>query len=368
MKVLYDHQIFCYQTYGGVSRYYTEVARELRDRGYAQCQFSLFLSTNHYLDAYGLVAKNRVWERLAFRGKERISSVLNQMGTVRTLSRERFDVFHPTFFDPYFIPRLRGCPFVVTVYDMIHEMYPYLYPDGHVVSENKREFVAKANRVIAISNCTRGDVLRFYPDVDPAKVVTVYLGNSIVSLESDEHAFESGPPYLLFVGSRGKYKNFNLVLEAFPSLVREFQDLRLICVGGGPFTDEEARRVAALGLEAKVERIDASDDRLGWLYRHAQALVYPSSYEGFGLPILEAFAAQCPVVTTNAPAIVEVGGDAVLCVDTQTSEGLGEGIRRVLSDSSSRDSLVSRGRKRALDFTWERTARETLNVYTSILQ
>ena len=369
MGVLFDHQIFCYQAVGGVPRYFAELIRELRRLELARCEVSFALSTSAYLEQYSIRRRSRLWTGVRFRGKERLTSTLNVAGTLLRMRRRGFDVFHPTYFDPYFLPHLEGAPFVLTVYDMIHELRRDEYAGDDHESRHKRQLCREASRIVAISESTRRDILRLYTEVPPQKVITIHLAQSTPPGWTETvTSARSLSPYLLFVGRRGGYKNFASLLGAMPALRKLHSGLRLVCAGGGQFTYAETRSIAELGLQECVHQVFPSDAELWQWYSCAAALVYPSAYEGFGLPVLEAFSTGCPVVAAPISSIHEVGCDAVAYFSLDDSSSLVETIDRVLADPCYSGQLSKRGRARASDFSWEATARATATVYRQVLE
>jgi glycosyltransferase involved in cell wall biosynthesis len=182
-------------------------------------------------------------------------------------------------------------------------------------------------------------------------------------------------PYLLFVGSEHPRKNLPAMFRAIAALKREprFRDLKLLKVGraGGreaPFRARTLEALRELGLEGDaVFREGISDEELARCYSSAECLVLPSLYEGFGFPPLEAMACGCPVVVSNAGSLPEIAADAALVVEPSDAAGLADALRRVVTEQATRRELVERGLRRAAQFSWERTARETMAVYAAVL-
>jgi mannosyltransferase len=249
----------------------------------------------------------------------------------------------------------------VTVYDFVYERFRTgLARAAH--SWQKSAAIHRADGVLCISKNTRRDLLAYYPDVDPARVIVTPLGVSsdrffpVTSTEID-HALAD---VVVFVGQRGAYKRFELAVEA----VSRVPGLRLGIVGDDLTVEEIAfldRRLARRWL--MLGR--ASDEVLRRTYGSCFAFLYPSSYEGFGLPILEAMACGCPVVINGFSSFPEVGGDAALYSDRQTADGYAEQLVR-LTDSSIRGFFVEAGLSRSQLFQWSQTFSDTVQFYRKL--
>lgn len=207
MKVLFDHQIFQAQKYGGISQYFSELHKRLPDSDIA-----ISYSRNRYIDhPITELPKQKYLEMAGYY----LIDYLNRQNTILRLS-EDFDVFHPTYYNPYFLKHLHGKPYVLTVFDMAHERYPEMFGDSAMVIRNKKLVVENATRIIAISQSTKDDMLQEY-DIDPDKISVIHLATSLTPSES---IVRSGERYILFVGSReAKYKGFYEFAKAASQLL-----------------------------------------------------------------------------------------------------------------------------------------------------
>ena len=169
--------------------------------------------------------------------------------------------------------------------------------------------------------------------------------------------------YVLMVGHRGEYKDGNVLLQAYALVADQFPEVDLVCVGGGPFTREEAELIETLGITERVGQYPLSDPRLPGAYGNAQAFVFPSRFEGFGLPALEAMACGAPTILADSTAFPEVGGEAAAYFTVGDPVDLARVMTTVLSSEGTRQSLRERGLQRAAQFSWRRTAEETASVY-----
>lgn len=256
---------------------------------------------------------------------------------------------------------------VMVVHDLIPEI---LLRDKSVRTERARALAA-TDAVIAVSAWTKADLIREYT-VDPGKIHVVHHGVRVVPHPIDGPDTESSvgsSPYLLYVGKRNPYKRFRWFLRAVAPLMWRHPRLRIQCTGE-PFCRREWAWIVALGLLGRVTVRQYDDAEMSSLYAHAVALVYPSVYEGFGLPILEAMAAGCPVVLSRSACLPEVAGDAGTYFEVDHAGSL----RRVLSGllrndpeaCQKRETMIAKGRHQATQFSWEKCAHETAAVLRSV--
>ncbi len=202
---------------------------------------------------------------------------------------------------------------------MIHEIYPEYFPLNDETSAWKKELAEKATKIIAISKNTKKDIIKYY-GINSNKIDVIYLGNSLydsgISNKIDRNIIGTMPKkYILFVGSRKIYKNFYFFVEAVAPVLQKDENLNLICVGGGPFSNDERFYLKSFNIDRQIYHYTVNDDTLSEVYKRAIALIYPSLYEGFGLPILEAYSCSCPVILSNTSSLPEIAGDAAAYFD-----------------------------------------------------
>lgn len=373
MRILFDHQVFSWQSYGGISRYFVEQFRELPKLGQEVLLPEHFYSENVYLRQLPDFQRPSL-SRFSFKGKKYLQNLLGKRHSLKALSNYRPQVFHPTYFDPYFLPELKkqDIPFVLTIHDMIHEIYghgqQHFFSLDKNVTANKRKLANEAPLIIAVSENTKQDILRYFPEIDPNKITVIHHGNSMM-LSGTVPAIRLEPsPYLLFVGQRKAYKNFAGMVEEIAPILQESVDLKLVCIGGTTFDESENAQLQRLGIAEKViyKRI-SSDEALAAYYSHAECFIFPSNYEGFGIPVLEAFACSCPVILNRASSLPEVGGEAALYFDSSLTGNLRETLSQFLADRALRDELISKGLERVKAFTWARSAARHLEAYKSVV-
>lgn len=361
MKIFYDHQVFSWQNVGGVSRYFVELIRHLP--GDVRYMMPPMLSENVYLDSLGDdIPPVKSWSVANYRVRKKLYEAINQLRSSRIIANGGFDVLHPTYYSTYFLRR-RKSPYVITVHDFIHEKYPQYFSDAAKVIREKKEVVTHADRIIAISEHTRRDLVDIY-GIPASRVDVVYHGASPLSA-CHEPVEGVGGRFLLFVGDRTKYKNFLNLAEAFVILSKADPDLRLVCAGR-PFSEAESRHLASLGIAGKAMARFVTDGQLAWLYANTACFVFPSAYEGFGLPILEAWSAGAPVALSNASCFPEIAGNAASWFEPDDPEMMARAIADVVYSPDTRDRLRHLASVRLKEFTWDKTARLTADIYRSL--
>ncbi|WP_300978458.1 glycosyltransferase family 1 protein [Flavobacterium sp.] len=367
MRILYDDQIFTNQQYGGISRYFSELIKRF-DGVENSCNVSTLFSNNAY---YNKEVSSKVcsfFPNNNFRGKGRIMRSFNTEISKYAVQKGGFEVFHPTYYDPYFLKVIKKRPFVVTFYDMIHEKFENQFADLKMdikIFQHKKRLLEHSSKIIAISETTKNDIMEFF-DVDASKIDVVYLGNSLQNFDIGHRPLVEDD-YVLFVGNRGLYKNFDFFITAIASLLIN-SNLKLICAGGGDFSPFEIVLIHSLKLENRVvfKKI-SNDDVLANYYAHALFFCFPSLYEGFGIPVLESFACGCPTLLSNGGSLPEIGGDAALYFDPTDGESLRKAMEELINNNVLRLKLKEKGFERLKQFSWDTTFLETLEVYKSVI-
>ena len=359
MEVLYDYQIFQQQKYGGISRYFIELCNYMGERN----KVSLFKGYNY--NEYKLGGKNKNIDvtsikRNGFKYFKHFYNIPNYLNFRRKYLHSNVDVYHPTY---YVDTGIDYKIMVVTVYDMIHEMYPENFRFIDRTAKNKKKLLDKADGIIAISKSTKKDIVNFLK-IDEQKIRVIYLANSL------RYEIESMPfvekDYILYVGNRRGYKNWERFIHSF-ARSKYKNDIACVCFGGGEFSPNEMNLLKKYSLENNVINISGDDSVLANLYKYATAFIYPSEYEGFGLPPLEAMYYGTPVLAGNKSSIPEVVGDAGILFDPLNIEEITFQLDRVLSSKELRDHLMKKGVKREKEFSWARCAEETEKYYKSLL-
>lgn len=359
MRIHYDHQIFSLQAYGGISRYFTRLAQELWAEG-QQVEVRALRYQNCYLREAPPALVNGRYQEYRPRKATKFFSLANQVATA--LAVPDGDIWHETFY-PMF-PATTKAARVTTVHDMIHEIYPDDFPWTDATARFKRNAVARADHVICVSANTRKDLMERY-GVAEDKISVIHLGVDIPQARAADADSRSGErPYLLYVGMRTGYKNYGRFLAAFAASSRLLRDFDVVAFGGGSPSQTELALQKALGFKpAQVRYLSGADSRLRQAYEGAHAFVYPSLYEGFGIPPLEAMAYGCPVLSSNRSSLPEVLGGAAEYFDPEDIESQGAALEKVAYSEERANELRRLGQTHLTQFSWQRCAHETLQVY-----
>ena len=381
MKILFDYQAFYLQKFGGISNAFTQLLKNMPAD--VECELSLVESDNVHLRDSGVKSVPPMTGilddfivRRNFKGKKQIYNLYskifpsqtalgrNRLCSINALKRGDFDIFHPTFFDGYFLPFLNGKPFVLHVYDMISEKF---FKANDMQTVEKRRQVALAAHIIAISEKTKEDIIELL-HVPEDKVSVAYLAATDILLDINSESLIDGK-YILFVGNRDSYKNFMpMMRELMPVLIRH-PDLKIVCTGP-LFTQNEITFFKKNKLEDRLIHFRPSDIELRNLYYHAVCFVFPSLYEGFGIPILEAWQAQCPTLLNNKSCFPEIAQDAGVYFNLDEN---GSDLENVMEDflsmsNEGRREIIEKQNKRLTDFSWKKSADKLVEIYRNILQ
>ena len=369
LKIAFDQQVFLLQEYGGISRYLCCLAEHLalmpgvEPRVFAPLHFNRSLGAMPRMPGRGILLPKMPTKVFRF-----ISSASKQTARIQ-IRAFRPDVVHETYFTSEdFLPR--GAKRVVTVYDMIFERFAAMIEHGHRTAAPKRAAVMRADHVICISENTRRDLIEI-TGVPESRT-------SVVHLAVDEVFFRHGKkakppkgleqPYLLFVGGRQGYKNFGAFLRAFLASEYLRKNFSIVCFGGGELSDQELADAGDLDLKpGQLLHRSGDDHALANCYRSAAALVYPSLYEGFGIPPLEAMACSCPVICSRTSSLPEVVGDAGEYFDPHQEDDMMTTMERVLQSPDRRQHLIAKGLSHCARFSWKKCAEETAEIYRTLL-
>ncbi|MEW5744472.1 MAG: glycosyltransferase family 1 protein [Nitrospirota bacterium] len=361
--MIYTYDIFSSQTYGGISRYFIELIKGVRS---LEKEVAVFagLYINEYISSLSNKWGIRV-PNLKHTGSLRMK--VNALLQECILSRVSgsHTVVHQTYYYP--LNLRRNTKYVVTVYDMIHELYPQYLLDEDI-SARKKECCERADKIIAISNSTKDDLVKLFK-IKPEKISVIHLANSLAldATPSDGLKPPYPGPYLLYVGQRSGYKNYDGLLQAYAQSKKLIENYHVICFGGGAFNDDEIEKFKKLRVSGRMHHVGGDDTCLAHYYKHASAFIYPSLYEGFGIPLLEAMGQSCPVICSNTGSIPEVVGDAGAYFDPTDIPSIQQALEVTLFDETTLARLKEKGAKRKAMFSWDTCARETLSLYYSLI-
>lgn len=355
MRLVYDNIIFSLQDAGGISVYWAELIKHL-------------VRTSADVTFYGASSGNRISRELPIRTiseRRAPQSVLRYLPFTRRLAHGT--LFHSSYYRVALQKHVRN---VVTVHDFTYERLERgLRKSVHILQ--KRLALLNADGVICVSENTREDLMEFYPGIRvPVAVISHGVSDGFVQLSQAERERELEQcwsmllrkRFVLFVGARSHYKNFALAVEAVAALDDSFY---FAFVGGGPLTDEHAELLDRTLRGRYVHCLGIGERELNTLYNCAYCLIYPSSYEGFGLPLIEAMRAGCPVVAVRVASVPEVVGDAALLAEDALAVLLTDKLS-TLENEHVRRQIVAKGLQRASEFSWATCFERTHRFYEQI--
>ena len=350
-------EIFTRQLVGGISRYFCEIFVALAERN-ASFVVHANPEENPLLRATAVVLGDRL-RSFENRSPIRLLHALSlDVSFARRMRREsRANVIvHHTYYP--FVPFETRRPVVTTIHDLCDERLGR-GPAARRRSMIKRRAAERADLIIAVSEATKRDIADYW-GLPEQRIMVAHHGVRQFCTPVTGSFIDD--PFLLFVGRRSGYKNFGNAVKAYQRAGLH-KELALLCFGGDPFSATETALLEQLGLGKRVIYTSGGDAELHRAYSDALALVYPSLFEGFGLPLLEAMICGCPVVCGNHSSLPEVGGDAVFYADTGDIEALASALKRLAFDNALRSELAARGRRRAATFTWAASADAHLQAY-----
>ncbi|MEO2049953.1 MAG: glycosyltransferase family 1 protein [Pirellulales bacterium] len=366
MRILYDGMIYACQKAGGINRYFSQLIDRLPNdttpvltaTQYNTDQFPSHPNLEVYQWNYKKWPRPIRWLPRALKG------VYFQSLT----ERKNYDIQHPTYYESLLGKRghRKHAPLVLTVHDMIHERFSEMVDPARKHAAIKRRAILQADAIICVSEKTKSDLLEYY-DLPDTPISVVYHGCELQVPQDSQASPPVDRPYYLYVGARHGYKNFDRLLQAMSVVCQNGSPIDLH-ITGAPLSNMEIRKVNQLGLtEHIIPRGYLDDKALADEYRFSLAVVYPSLYEGFGIPPLEAMCCGTAVIAANTSSIPEVVGDAGILFDPYSVGELSEILLEFPKNESQRSKLIELGYQRQQQFSWDKMAKETIQVYQQVL-
>lgn len=366
MKLLVDNQIFDNQIFGGISKYHSEIVKFLK----TNCTVS---QPNIYTKNIYLLKNSKYLYLLSSLRIDKINAInnfiiyLNKKIIFILLKKSNFDIFIPTYYNTNFLNFIGKKPFVVTIHDMTHELFPLYFKNELSIISKKKLLIEKSKKIIAVSKNTKKDILDIYPHIPADKIQVIYHGHSIESnFNKERPIFISTKKYILFVGNRESYKNFEWFVKSVSDWIL-INNFNIICLGGKKFSFTEINLLKDLKVENSIFQFFVKETELSSYYYNAFAFIFPSEYEGFGIPILEAMACHCPVILPKSSSFPEVASDAGIYFDLNSCTSLISCLNLLLSDLNFRKIIVDKGKLQVKKFSWENCSNETFKLYTELI-
>ena len=360
MKIFFDHRIFFHQNSGGISRYIINLSKQF-DKMNKLNFISSPVHFNTMLRDYHKVKKD-IFGRYIYKKPRFTNSVLNFLNTMITsynLKKINPNVYHQTYYGDFLCEK--KVTKVVTVHDLIHERFHKDY-GFHKNWRPKFKSLQQADKIICVSENTKEDLNKFY-DIKNKQVKVIYHGSDHLSLKNKFFEKNKRQNFILYVGGRGKYKNFRNFIESYANSYELKKNFKIVCFGGGEFNKKEFEIFKEKQIEHQILYEQGGDENLIDLYKKAGCLIYPSLYEGFGIPIIEAMSFGCPVAASNSKSLKESCGEFAFFFDPKDLYEISENIMKAIN--SINDKKISQGIIHAKKFTWDKCAEKTLNFYES---
>ena len=372
MKVTIDGIIYHLQSQGGISHIFDEILPRMCDQD-DSLSIDLLISGKHkketpvhpHIHTYNLfpidiLCPTRIWGTTRFP----IRAYLQYL----TYPDKSKNIWHSTY---YTLPYKWNGPVVITAYDLITERFAldiYNKPRDEKERIHQRKCIERADRLISISETTKLD-LELYYQIDPQKIQVIHLAASpVFRLMKNVDHFPDTPldkPFLLYVGNRKLYKSFRGLLKAY-SLWSRKNEVDLAVVGSA-WEQEEIKMMNELKLTNQVKLfVEINKEKLSLLYNLANAFVFPSTYEGFGIPLLEAMACGCPIVASRIPSTIEVAGDCPVYFEPEDIDSFLSALDTIIAEGRN-SRRVDLGLEHVNQYSWDKTAHETLKVYRELL-
>lgn len=357
-RVIFGPEIWSLQNDGGISRYFQELINGLSSLGVGGKVFTHYNNNSRISD----ISLNnfQIYN---------LNNVKNSYQEIsRLLAQESSNIIlHPTYYSKNIIRLSKpNSKLVLTVFDMISELFPERRPRFKRVMDEKKFSIKKADHIISISEQTKNDLVRIYK-IPEEKITVTYLGSNLHQVPEVKLNPEVRKPFLLYVGKRHGYKNFINFVKAYSQSNSLKNNFFIVAIGGGKFTKNEIVQFENLGISNLLIHVEADDVLLAAYYRNAACLVYPSLYEGFGLPPVEAMSLNCLVIASSEGSIPEICKNAAIYFNPMSIDSIRNCLEKALEDQQIIFEKRQIGLRVAANYTWENTAVNTLNVYKKII-
>ena len=362
MKIAYTNSIFFTQKYGGISRYFCSLIKELIDKKVSVKVFSPIFKNNYLLNLPKINRQGIFIPR--YPTPKYLKNIIDKISYFQ-IQNSKCEIVHDTYYSKEIL-NFKNKKKVITVYDLIHEKFHKLYKNNNL--DLKKKIINEADAIICISNNTKKDLIEYYRP-DEKKIFVVHLGYDHIendSLDSGHNKIKIPENFILFVGSRLKYKNFQLFIKSYALKKIINDNFDVICFGGGNFSKNEKSLFSELAINNKIHYLQGNDDFLSYLYLKAKLFIFPSQYEGFGIPLIEAMSVGCPVLASNINIFNEICESGIHYFSNNDQKDLIEKLEYLLSSDKNLLSKVNLAKNISKKYTWEKCATETYEVYNKL--
>ena len=364
MKVFFDNKIFVNQSHGGPTNYFINLSKHLNHYCKSEIFSPMHLNdTLHEFKNLGNVYGYKLPFNQYLIKYNFIKKFLHNTNFVlanKNINRFNYDVLHTTYYENYsYKLNNKNLLKVVTIFDLISEKFSNLYGQNKKFLP-KKEILNNCDKIICISQNTKKDLQKIY-NVPEKKIEVIYLGYP-EKIEDLENKFNF--PYIMFVGTRWKYKNFDRFIKAYANNKRINSNFKLLIFGGGKFTKLEIKMFKEYKVNTdNIIHVSGDNKTLFGCYKFASLFVYPTLYEGFGLPILESMIYDFPIACSYTSSLPEVAGDGAIYFNPENIDEMSYKIEKILFSENLKFSVINSGKNQLKKFSWDKCARETIDFY-----
>tara|TARA_Y100000996_G_scaffold355013_1_gene295418 strand:+ start:1120 stop:2208 length:1089 start_codon:yes stop_codon:yes gene_type:complete len=361
MKIAYDYKIFWNQKYGGISRYFTNLFKKFNRQSLNYKVFAPFYKNQYLLELeYKNINGTYIKDNIPFTSN--LIKFYNEIVCTRDINKWKPDLIHYTY---YYNKIKKKNLSIVTVYDLIHEITSSKL---NKIVKPKQNMLDISDHVICISKNTKNDLLNFY-EVDEKKISVIYLGGNHLEegISGFPERITNNIPFILYVGSREKYKNFEFLIKGYSKSKRLLSSVNIILFGGGKLKKKEKNLLYQLKIdESKIIQVDGNDSDLKDLYKKAKVFVFPSLYEGFGLPLLESLENNCPIACSDIPVFREILDDNAFFFNPECYESLITSLEKAIFEKNEIE-IKKKYDSLKMKFSWNKCSTDTFNLYKKII-
>ena len=354
-KIFFEHSVFLNQKVGGISNYIIKLNQKLNDyKIYSKIISPISINktlNNDYSKKINFFKLRKIPKFC-----RRFFFFINDLFFSIYIKIYKPNLIHFTFYNNNLLERIK-IPYVLTVYDLINERFNIINNQF-----NKKNLINNAKHIICISNFTKSELIDIY-DISPKDISVIHLGVEIKKIETKNNKQN----FILFVGDRGRYKNFEKLIECFGNSEYLKNNFNVICFGGNNFNMEEKEKFEKLKIKKNFFYTSGDNKKLEEHYKKASLFVSISLMEGFGLTPLEAMSYNCPVVCSDIPVFREILGNSCEYIDPQDADNLRIKIEKILKSKNEQERLINLGNKKIAEYPWQKCVEETSKIYKKIL-